>query len=99
MENVVITPAKSKISLKNRAVIAVGSAMMALNTLAISAFAAEGDSTDYVNQAVTSMSTELSSLVGKVAVGAAGLVGVALTLFGIKWAVRHLRSFFNSTAG
>ncbi len=72
-----------------------------LNALAVSAFAAEGDGTSTVDiSAVTdSMTSSLKDLVGKAAIACGGIVAVGLTIFGLKWVVRTLKSFFSKIAG
>lgn len=75
------------------------SAVAAANALMISAFA-EGESTGVDISAITdSMTSSLTDLVGKVALACAGVVGVGLTIFGIKWVVRTIKSFFTKIAG
>lgn len=75
------------------------SAVAATNALMISAFA-EGESTGVDISAITdSMTSSLTDLVGKVALACAGVVGVGLTIFGIKWVVRTIKSFFTKIAG
>lgn len=75
------------------------SAVAACNALMISAFA-EGESTGVDISAITdSMTSSLTDLVGKVALACAGVVGVGLTIFGIKWVVRTIKSFFTKIAG
>lgn len=75
------------------------SAVAAANALMISAFA-EGEATGVDISAITdSMTTSLTDLVTQVALACAGVVGVGLTIFGIKWVVKTLKSFFNKIAG
>lgn len=75
------------------------SAVAATNALMISAFA-EGESTGVDISAVTdAMTTSLTDLVTKVALACAGIVGVGLTIFGLKWVVKTLKSFFSRIAG
>lgn len=75
------------------------SAVAAANALMISAFA-EGESTGVDISAITdSMTSSLTDLVSKVALACAGVVGVGLTIFGIKWVVRTIKSFFTKIAG
>ena len=70
------------------------SAVAAMNAIAISAFA-EGESTVDISAVTTSMTTSLTDLVSKAAVACAGVVGVGLTIFGIKWVVRTIKGFFS----
>ena len=72
-------------------------AVMALSMMAVTAFA-DGEG-DVIETVTNSMTSELTSLVSKLGTAAAGIVGVGLTIFGIKWAVRNLKSFFNKIAG
>lgn len=77
------------------------SAVAAANALMISAFA-EGESTGTgvdISAITDSMTSSLTDLVGKVALACAGVVGVGLTIFGIKWVVRTIKSFFTKIAG
>lgn len=76
------------------------SAVAAANALMISAFAEEaGGSTVDISAITDSMTSSLTDLVGKVALACAGVVGVGLTIFGIKWVVRTIKSFFTKIAG
>lgn len=76
------------------------SAVAAANALMISAFAEEaGGSTVDISAITNSMTSSLTDLVGKVALACAGVVGVGLTIFGIKWVVRTIKSFFTKIAG
>lgn len=68
----------------------------ALAMTAVPAFA-EGESA--VKTVTDSMKTELTTLAGDVATACAGVVGVALTIFGIKWAIKSVKSFFSKIAG
>ena len=75
------------------------SAVAATNAFMISAFA-EGESTGVDISAVTdAMTTSLTDLVTKVALACAGIVGVGLTIFGLKWVVKTLKNFFSRIAG
>ncbi|MBP1550345.1 MAG: hypothetical protein J6A05_10110 [Oscillospiraceae bacterium] len=77
------------------------SAVAAANALMISAFA-EGETTGTgvdISAITDSMTSSLTDLVGKVALACAGVVGVGLTIFGIKWVVRTIKSFFTKIAG
>lgn len=89
---------KIKNSVTNRAkkvVVSVMGACMAVSMLAMSAFAETGGSASSVYDTVTnSMTTELTSLVQKAGVAIAGVVGVGLVIFGVKWLVGVLKSFF-----
>lgn len=81
---------------KHRIVPKVMGACLALASPGVNALAAEGDSTVDISTVTDSMKTELVSLVGKVAVACAGVVGAGLTIFGIKWAVTKVMSFFRA---
>ena len=89
---------KIRTSVTNRAkkiVVSVMGACMAVSMLAMSAFAESGTSASSVYDTVTnSMTTELTSLVQKAGVAIAGVVGVGLVIFGVKWLVGVLKSFF-----
>lgn len=89
---------KIRTSVTNRAkkiVVSVMGACMAVSMLAMSAFAESGTSASSVYDTVTnSMTTELTSLVQKAGIAIAGVVGVGLVIFGVKWLVGVLKSFF-----
>ncbi len=75
------------------------SAVAAANALMVSAFAEEaGTSTVDISAVTDSMTSSLSDLVSKTALACAGIVGVGLTIFGLKWVVRQLKSFFAKIA-
>lgn len=57
-----------------------------------------GNSVD-ISSVTDAMTSSLTDLVGKVAVGCAAVVGVGLTIFGIKWCVKTVKSFFSRIAG
>ena len=59
---------------------------------------AEGNTVD-ISAVTDSMTASLSDLVSKVAVGCAAIVGAGLTIFGIKWCVKTVKSFFAKIAG
>lgn len=66
----------------------------AVSMLAMSAFAETG-----VYDTVTeSMTTSLTDLVSKAAIAIAAIVGVGITIFGIKWLVGVLKGFFSKLA-
>ena len=76
------------------------SAVAAAQALMISAFAEEAGATTVDISAVTdSMTASLTDLVTKAALACAGIVGVGLTIFGLKWVVKTLKSFFSRIAG
>ena len=72
-------------------------ACAALTVTGVSAAAAEGDTVD-ISTVTNTITTELTSLVSKVAVACAAVVGVGLTIFGIRWAVIKVMSFFRAIA-
>ena len=77
----------------------LGAAMAMMMTMLCVFAEGEGSGTDYIGSVTSAMSSSLESLVGKIAAVCAGLVGVALTVFGIKWASRVIKSFFSKIAG
>lgn len=91
-----ITKFKNSVSSRAKKIVAsVMGACMAVSMLAMSAFAEAGASASGVYDTVTnSMTTELTSLVSKAGVAIAGVVGVGLVIFGVKWLVGVLKSFF-----
>lgn len=95
-----LTAIKNRVSSATKKVAAVAlSACMAVSMLAMSAFAESGASASGVYDTVTSsMTSELTSLVSKAGVAIAGVVGVGLVIFGVKWLVGVLKSFFKKLA-
>lgn len=88
---------KNRISSGAKKVVSIAmGAAIAVSVAAMSAFAEEaGGSASSVYDTVTSsMTTELTSLVQKAGVAIAGVVGVGLVIFGVKWLVGVLKSFF-----
>lgn len=87
---------KNKITSK---IVSVGmAACAAVTCLAMSAFA-EGSAMDStVDTVVTSMQSNLTTLVEKAAVAIAAIVGIGLTIFAVKWIVGVLKSFFSKLA-
>lgn len=81
--------------------IAMGAAI-AVSVAAMSAFAETGASASgasgVYDTVTNSMTTELTSLVSKAGVAIAGVVGVGLIIFGVKWLVGVLKSFFKKLA-
>lgn len=93
-----LTSIKNRVSSATKKVVAVAcSACMAVSMLAMSAFAEESASGVY-DTVTSSMTTELTSLVSKAGVAIAGVVGVGLVIFGVKWLVGVLKSFFKKLA-
>ena len=90
-----VNTTKNKITSK---IVSVGMASVAaVSCLAMSAFAESGmDST--IDTVVTSMQTNLTTLVEKAAVAIASIVGIGLTIFAVKWIVGVLKSFFSKLA-
>lgn len=80
---------------EHRIVPKVMGAAAALTVTGVSAAAAEGDTVD-ITTVTSTITSELASLVGKVAVACAGVVGAGLTIFGIRWAVTKVMSFFRA---
>lgn len=87
---------KNRISSGAKKVVSIAmGAAIAVSVAAMSAFAESGTSASSVYDTVTnSMTTELTSLVQKAGVAIAGVVGVGLVIFGVKWLVGVLKSFF-----
>lgn len=74
------------------------SAVAAANALCISAFAETGSTVD-ISAVTDAMAASIGDLVGKVALACAGVIGFGLTIFGLKWAIRTIKSFFSKIAG
>ena len=83
---------------KDKAIMTGMTAAMAVNSLALTAFAEEQGSTVDLSSVTSTMTTSLTDLVSKTAVACAAVVGVGLTIFGIKWVVRQIISFFRAIA-
>lgn len=81
---------------EHRIVPKVMGAAAALTIPGVTVSAADGAGSADISTVTESMKTELVSLVGKVAVACAGVVGAGLTIFGIKWAVTKVMSFFRA---
>ena len=83
---------------EHRIVPKVIAATSALSVASIAASAEGSTVTSDLDTVTSAMTTSLTDLVGKAAVACAGVVGVALTIFGIKWVVKTIRGFFSSVA-
>lgn len=95
----VITKFKNSVSSRAKKIVAsVMGACMAVSMLAMSAFAEEASASSVYDTVTTSMTTELTSLVSKAGVAIAGVVGVGLIIFGVKWLVGVLKGFFKKLA-
>lgn len=70
----------------------------AASALSVASIAVAAEGTADIDTVTSAMTTSLTDLVGKAAVACAGVVGVALTIFGIKWVVKSIRGFFASVA-
>lgn len=70
----------------------------AASALSVASIAAAAEGTADIDTVTSAMTTSLTDLVGKAAVACAGVVGVSLTIFGIRWVVKTIRSFFASLA-
>lgn len=81
---------------EHRIVPKVIAATSALSVASISAFA-EGSMSE-LDTVTTAMTSSLTDLVGKAAVACAGVVGVGLTIFGLKWLLKTIRGFFATLA-
>lgn len=81
---------------EHRIVPKVIAATSALSVASIAAFA-EGSMSE-LDTVTTAMTSSLTDLVGKAAVACAGVVGVGLTIFGIKWLLKTIRAFFATLA-
>ena len=98
-----ITKFKNSVSSRAKKIVAsVMGACMAVSMLAMSAFAETGASASgasgVYDTVTNSMTTELTSLVSKAGVAIAGVVGVGLVIFGVKWLVGVLKGFFKKLA-
>lgn len=80
---------------EHRIVPKVMGACAALTVTGVSASAAEGDTVD-ITTVTSTITSELTSLVGKVALACSGVVAAGLTIFGLKWAVIKVMSFFRA---
>lgn len=70
-------------------------AAFAVSCMAMNAFASSGTGSSNVLDTVTSSMTEqLIDLVTKAGVAIAAVVGIGLTIFGAKWIVTQIKSFF-----
>lgn len=89
---------KNRISSGAKKVVSIAmGAAVAVSVAAMSAFAetgASGGASSVYDTVTSSMTTELTSLVSKAGVAIAGVVGVGLVIFGVKWLVGVLKSFF-----
>lgn len=77
---------------------AAATTAMTCAAIGASAETASGNSVD-ISSVTDAMTSSLTDLVSKVAVGCAAVVGVGLTIFGIKWCVKTVKSFFSRIAG
>lgn len=91
-EKVVNFERKHKLVPKAFAVVSSGA--LALTGTAIVSSAEGTTSTVDISAVTESMTTNLSDLVSKAATACAGVVGIALTIFGLKWVIRQIISFF-----
>ena len=93
---------KNRISSGAKKVVSIAmGAAIAVSVAAMSAFAegASAPGASGVYDTVTnSITTELTSLVSKAGVAIAGVVGVGLVIFGVKWLVGVLKGFFKKLA-
>ncbi|MCH5194328.1 MAG: hypothetical protein J1F11_10225 [Oscillospiraceae bacterium] len=83
---------------KDKAIVTGMTAAMAVNMLALNALAEEAGGGVDISSVTTQMTTSLTDLVSKAAVACAGVVGVGLTIFGLKWVVTKIMSFFRAIA-
>lgn len=94
-----ITNFKNSVSSRAKKIVAsVMGACMAVSVLAMSAFAEEASASGVYDTVTNSMTTELTSLVSKAGIAIAGVVGVGLVIFGVKWLVGVLKGFFKKLA-
>lgn len=84
---------------KKKIVPAVIAGTVAIQTMAVGAFAEDAGGGVDISSVTSSMTSSLTSLVGTVALACAGVVGVGLTIFGLKYAVKVIKSFFAKIAG
>lgn len=71
-------------------------AVVAASNATIVSFAESEVDISAVTDTITS---SLSDLVSKAALACAAVVGVGLTIFGIKWVVKTIKGFFSKIAG
>lgn len=84
-------------NLKKKIAAVALSAVAAISCMAM-AVCAEETSSGVLDTVTTSMTTQLTELVSKAGVAIAGVVGVGLVIFGIKWLVGVIKSFFKKLA-
>lgn len=70
-------------------------AVFAVSCMAMNAFAADSSSSGVLDTVTSSMTEQLTSLVTKAGVAIAAVVGIGLTIFGVKWLIGVLKSFFS----
>ena len=71
-------------------------AVSAVSMLAMSAFAE--DSSGVIDTVTSEMTTQLSNVAAKAGVAIAGVIGVGLSIFAVKWLVGVVKSFFSKLA-
>ncbi len=102
MRRVFIMSIKEKLiefECKHRVVPKIMGAAAAFQLAVITASAADvpsSSSTVDISSVTDTITSNLTSLVGKVAVACAGVVAAGLTIFGLKWAVTKVMSFFKA---
>lgn len=69
-------------------------AALAVSCMAMNAFASTGSS-GVLDTVTSSMTEQLTDLVTKAGVAIAAVVGIGLTIFGVKWLISVLKSFFS----
>lgn len=84
---------------KHRVVPKIMGAAAACQLAVITAFAEDvpsSSSTVDISSVTDTITSNLTSLVGKVGIACAGVVAAGLTIFGLKWAVTKVMSFFKA---
>ncbi len=102
MRRVFIMSIKEKLiefECKHRVVPKIMGAAAACQLAVITASAEDvpsSSSTVDISSVTETITSNLTSLVGKVGVACAGVVAAGLTIFGLKWAVTKVMSFFKA---
>ncbi len=88
------------LSVEKKVIPAVVAVSCAVSTMAVGAFAEEagGGGID-ISSVTSSMQSALTGLVTAVAVACGATVVAGLTIFGLKYAVKTIKSFFAKIAG
>lgn len=84
---------------EHRIVPKVIGAATALSCGVITVSATDGVGSVDISTVTDSLTSSLTDLVSKVAIACAAVVGAGLTIFGLKWCVKTIKSFFSKIAG